>query len=176
MSEPAVGSGVHTIRHAIALLVNFAQDATDEPDILEMIRQATECASELKDLEHTFQQLQADVVRLDALINNPHTANFLEAVRTEAAHQRERWGSDQDAGKSDADWFWLIGYLAGKALHTPIRKDMFDVVGAMFGHDEPIVTKRLHRIITVAAAALNWHAAASGADTRMRPGTAEPEP
>ena len=30
-----------------------------------------------------------------------------------------RWGNDGDAGKTDADWFWLIGYLAGKALHNP---------------------------------------------------------
>ena len=123
--------------------------------------------------------LRAEVARLDALINNPHTNDFLEAVRTEAAHQRERWGTDHDAGKADEDWFWLIGYLAGKALHTPIRKDLeafFEVPPYSFaeGLSEKIKEKQLHRIITVAAAALNWHAAVRGEDTRMRPGIAEP--
>lgn len=89
--------------------------------------------------------------RLDALINNPHTDNFLEAVRTEAAHQRERWPSEHDASKTDADWYWLIGYLAGKALH--------DIKG-----------KRLHHTITTAAACLNWHAQAAGVRSDVRPG------
>jgi hypothetical protein len=94
--------------------------------------------------------------RLGQLINKPHTANFLEAVRYEAAHQRERWAAEHDAGKADSDWFWLIGYLAGKALHKP--------------------EKQLHHIITTAAACLNWHAMKTGADTRMRPGIAPPNP
>lgn len=93
---------------------------------------------------------EREIVRLDELINTPHTAEFLEAVRLEAAHQRERWAADHDAGKTDADWFWLVGYLAGKALHKQDRQ--------------------VHHIITTAAALLNWHAAKTGADTRMRPG------
>lgn len=91
---------------------------------------------------------------LDRMVNTPHTAEFLEAVRLEAAHQRERWAAEHDAGKTDADWFWLVGYLTGKALHKP--------------------EKQLHHIITTAAALLNWHAAKTGNDTRMRPGIAEP--
>jgi hypothetical protein len=95
--------------------------------------------------------------RLNALVNTPEVVDFGMAVRLEAAHQRERWGSDHDAGKTDADWFWLIGYLAGKALHNP-------------GDDH---AKQLHRIITVAAAAANWHAAKLG-KTDMRPGIDTP--
>lgn len=91
--------------------------------------------------------------RLYALIHNPHTTDFLEAVRTEAAFQREHWKAEHDAGKDDADWFWLVGYLAGKALHKP--------------------EKQLHHIITTAAACLNWHMART-VGTDMRPGTAEP--
>lgn len=98
--------------------------------------------------------LADEIERLLALINSPHTSDFLEAVRTEAAHQRERWAADHDAGKTDADWFWLIGYLAGKALNKP--------------------EKQLHHIITTAAACLNWHAAKTGNDTRMRPGIEPP--
>lgn len=103
----------------------------------------------------------AEIERLTALLNTPETRDFTDAVIIEAAHQRERWGNDHDAGKTDADWFWLIGYLAGKALHNPPNGM------------EP-TEARLHRIITVAAAAANWHAAVSGTDTSMRPGIEEP--
>ena len=41
--------------------------------------------------------------------------------------------------KTPEDWFWLIGYLVGKAIRP----------------DDP--GKRLHHIITTAAACLNWH-------------------
>lgn len=87
-------------------------------------------------------------------INTPEIDDFLSAVKNEALHQRERWGVDQDAGKADADWFWLVGYLAGKALH--------DVKG-----------KRLHHIVTTGAALLNWHAQAIGAYARMQPASPE---
>lgn len=98
-----------------------------------------------------YVRVRTEAARLDALINNPHTDDFLEAVRLEAAHQRERWAADGDAGKTDADWFWLVGYLGGKALMKP--------------------EKLLHHIITTAAACLNWHAHRTGASTVMRPGT-----
>ena len=87
--------------------------------------------------------------RYDA-INTPEIDDFLAAVQNEALHQRERWQNEHDAGKTDADWFWLIGYLAGKALHKP--------------------EKMLHHIITTAAACLNWHAARTGHWANMRPG------
>ena len=63
--------------------------------------------------------------------------SFLEAVQNEAAHQQERWGHDHDAMKEDGHWFWLIGYLGGKALHN-------------------IRDKKKHHIIAVAAACFNW--------------------
>jgi hypothetical protein len=90
-------------------------------------------------------------------LNTPEIAEFLVAIEREALHQRERWGVESDGGKTDADWFWLIGYLAGKA----IRPD---------GSTE----KRLHHIITTAAACMNWHAARVGTYTAMRPGIAPP--
>jgi len=102
-----------------------------------------------------YAALQAQAEALRAEINTPHTADFLEAVNLEAAHQRLRWPSETDAGKTDADWFWLIGFLAGKALSKP--------------------EKQLHHIITTAAALMNWHAAKTGTDTRMRPGIADPD-
>lgn len=65
-------------------------------------------AEELKRLQEIERKYNA--------INTPEIAHFLSAVENEALHQRERWGSEYDGGKTDADWFWLVGYLAGKAL------------------------------------------------------------
>lgn len=93
--------------------------------------------------------LKAKAARYDEL-STPEIHDFLVAVEREALHQRDRWGVNHDAGKADSDWFWLIGFLAGKALHKP--------------------EKMLHHIITTAAACLNWHAARVGAHTAMRPG------
>lgn len=100
-------------------------------------------------------QLYAEVEALRAKINTPHTKNFAEAVVLEAVHQRDRWGSAHDAGKAPEDWFWLLGYLIGKALHA-----------AKAGDTE----KALHHTISSAAALANWHAALSGPSTDMRPG------
>jgi hypothetical protein len=122
--------------------------------------------------------LQAENERLSALINTPHIADFLESVRTEAAHQRERWPSEHDAGKADSDWFWLVGYLAGKALSAA------EFVRACEDVNEPLLVhgayvskqrdKALHHIITAAAALLNWHAHRTGVSTIMRPGIEPP--
>ncbi|MDP1026368.1 hypothetical protein Q5H91_04020 [Sphingomonas sp. KR1UV-12] len=99
-----------------------------------------------------------DIVRRE-IINAPETADFMAGVPLEAAHQRERWGSNHDAGKTPFDWFWLIGYLAQKAADAATRGDL---------------TKAQHHTISTAAALANWHAALTGADTSMRPGIAPP--
>jgi Zn ribbon nucleic-acid-binding protein len=88
------------------------------------------------------------------VINTPETADFMAAVPLEAAHQRERWGSSHDAGKTPFDWFWLVGYLAQKAASA-----------AVAGDDE----KAKHHTISTAAALANWHAQLGGM-TDMRPG------
>jgi hypothetical protein len=95
------------------------------------------------------QQLVEKAAKYDA-INTPEIEPFLKAVENEALHQRDRWGTEHDAGKQDTDWIFLIGYLAGKVIKD---KD-----------------NTLHRIIAVAAACLNWHAAKTGVHTAMRPG------
>lgn len=100
----------------------------------------------------TVAALEAEVDRLNAIINTPQADDFLRAVSTEAEHQRQRWGSEHDSGKTPADWFWLVGYLAGKALHAHVAGD---------------ATKAEHHIITTAAALANWHLAAFG-KTDMR--------
>lgn len=92
------------------------------------------------------------------LINSPEVDNFLRGVHLEAVHQVNRWGTATDRAKRPADWFWLVGYLAGKALHAAIA-----------GNTE----KALHHTISTAAALYNWHAAIKGYDVRMAPGSSD---
>lgn len=101
---------------------------------------------------------RTEVARLTALINTPEILDFIKAVQIEAVHQRERWGSAHDEGKEAADWFWLLGYLAGKALSSDKAGDR---------------DKMLHHIITTAAACANWHAQILG-KCDMRPGIPTP--
>ena len=70
--------------------------------------------------------------------NTPLTAEFHKSVDNEAAYQKERWGKDHDDRKTPEDWFWVLGFLAGKALN--------DVQG-----------KRKHHIIAAAALLKNWY-------------------
>lgn len=95
-----------------------------------------------------------EITRIHTLINTPELVDFPKAVHIEAVHQRERWGSEHDAGKQPEDWFWLIGYLAGKALQAAKADD---------------TEKLKHHIVTTAAALNNWHAQILGASD-MRPG------
>ena len=101
--------------------------------------------------------LEAERLRLEGEINAPATEEFFDAVRREAAHQRARWGAAHDAGKEPSDWFWLLGYLSGKALQAAVRGDL---------------PKALHHTISSAAVLANWHAALRG-ETDMRPGIGE---
>ncbi len=103
-------------------------------------------------------EARCEVKRLQALLNTPELVDFTKAVQLEAAHQRERWGTDHDGGKAPADWFWLLGYLAGKALHA---------------HNAGNAEKALHHTISSAAALANWHSAILG-KTNMRPGIEPP--
>jgi hypothetical protein len=102
----------------------------------------------------------ADEIRvLRAERDTPHTRDFVKALQLEALHQRERWGAEHDAGKAPQDWFWLLGYLAGKAVAAAVGGD---------------TEKALHHTISSAAVLLNWHAAIGGVDHSMRPGIEEP--
>lgn len=103
--------------------------------------------------------LEAENAALKAKLNTPELHDFMAGVPLEAAHQRERWGSEHDGGKTPADWFWLVGYLAGKALHA---------------HTEGKIDKAFHHLVTTAAALANWHGALLG-NTDMRPGIVPPD-
>ena len=104
--------------------------------------------------------LAEELDRMHGLLNSPLFEPFLEAVKMEAAHQVDRWGTAHDRGKEPQDWFWLVGYLAGKALRAHIDDDR---------------KKALHHTISTAAALLNWHAAILEVDNRMQPGHSDIE-
>lgn len=103
----------------------------------------------IADLVAQIEGYRQEIGRLNGLINSPEVNDFIEGVRREAAHQRERWGAAHDRSKSAQNWFWLVGYLAGKALRSAIT-----------GEKE----KALHHTISSAAAFMQWHAAIT-ADT-----------
>lgn len=65
---------------------------------------------------------KAERDRLHDLVNTPEVDDFLKGVRIEAAHQVERWGEAHDRKKSAESWFWLVGYLAGKALRAATQQ------------------------------------------------------
>lgn len=131
----------------------------------------------------THESLAGMVLELRREINTPEVIDFVKAVNLEAAHQRQRWGSDHDAGKTAEDWFWLIGALGGKACRhfamAAMLTEMANTQGFVFDRAgllrkaEYHREKGLHHIITTAAAAANWHLHATGTDTRMRPGIEE---
>lgn len=84
---------------------------------------------------------KAEYERLHALLNRPEVNDFIEGVRSEAAHQVTRWEA-ADRQKNPEDWYWTLGYLAGKALKAQ-RDD-----------DIPMM---LHHLISSAALLANWH-------------------
>lgn len=110
-----------------------------------------ECAAEI----HC---LQAEVARLTKLLNTPETMRFLEGTRLEVAHQIERWGTVHDRAKEPADWFWLLGYLSGKALAA---------------HSKGDTEKAMHHCISSAAVLANWHTHIGLGSGLMQPGSSD---
>lgn len=113
--------------------------------------------AQAREWQRRAEAAEAEASRLRALLNSPELHDFSAAVAREAAHQRERWGTEHDDGKTPEDWLWLVAFLSTKATQA-----------SRYGDAE----KYLHHIVTAAAALANWHANASGADTSMRPGAA----
>jgi hypothetical protein len=114
----------------------------------------------VKQLESDNFALKARLLELEGRINTPHTDDWFEAVRLEAAHQVERFGSKHDAGKAPTDWLWLIGWLVGKACTAAVKGD---------------TEKAKHHTVSTGACLLNWHRSLNGDSAEMRPGIADPE-
>jgi hypothetical protein len=74
----------------------------------------------------------------------PEIEDFVAGLKKESDYQIQLWGANHDKNKTPQDWFWLIGYLSGKALRSHIDGDF---------------NKALHHTITTAAAISHWHEA-----------------
>jgi hypothetical protein len=131
-----------------------ASESQDE-SAMRRIAERKEAADLIENLEARALAAEEERDRLRTKLNTPELHDFAKAVVLEAAHQRERWGADHDAGKEPQDWFWLLGYLGGKALHAAKAGD---------------ADKALHHCISSAAVLANWHAAILGLSNTMRPG------
>lgn len=95
-------------------------------------------------LEREVREVRARNAELERRINTPELEDFDAGIKLEAAHQVERWGEAHDRSKSAENWYWLVGFLAGKALRAAIEGDR---------------EKALHHTISTAAALRNWHRA-----------------
>ena len=113
----------------------------------------------INSLEEELAKAKERIEELENLINTPHTDEYFEAVKLESARQIKRWGTEHDQGKEPSDWFWLLGYLGGKAATAFILGD---------------TEKGKHHIISSSAALLNWFRSVTGDSTSMRPGIAPP--
>lgn len=102
--------------------------------------------------------LEEENKRLRDLINSPITLDFLSGTANEIVHQVDRWGTVHDRAKEPSDWFWLVGYLAGKALRA---------------HQDGNIDKALHHTISTAAALGNWHACIRLGSSEMQPGSSD---
>ncbi|WP_051516835.1 hypothetical protein [Herbaspirillum sp. RV1423] len=150
-SKRQISDAIRALTEALRDIA-FTTNLTATPK--QFVRHLQNTAKEALAQEQAPADKDAEIARLNAIINTPQSGDFLRAVSIESEHQRQRWGSAHDAGKTAADWFWLIGYLAGKALHAHAAENM---------------VKTEHHIITTAAALMNWHLSLSSG-TDMRPG------
>ncbi|MEQ8829533.1 MAG: hypothetical protein RLW87_06970 [Alphaproteobacteria bacterium] len=96
-----------------------------------------------------FEHLSEQEIR--DLIERPQIRDFISSAVAEAAHQRARWGEPHDADKQSEDWFWTVGYLAGKSLAAQRAGD---------------AEKAKHHLISTTAVLAHWHEAMStGSDS-----------
>jgi hypothetical protein len=105
--------------------------------------------------EGEVDDLRSELERLRGLVARPYVGAWTDEVIIEAAHQRERWGAEHDHGKQPEDWFWVIGYLAGKALAS---------------HKAGDLEKARHHTVSTATVLAHWAAAVAGNENVFRPG------
>jgi len=106
--------------------------------------------AEIKRLEDALADERMEHNLLKELLSRPEIDDFWEGIVTEGAHQRQRWGDAHDRSKSAENWFWLVGYLSGKALRASIEGDK---------------AKAQHHTISAAAALFQWHQAIKADET-----------
>ena len=114
--------------------------------------------------------------RLHTLLNSPELISFRDGVVLEAAHQRERWGTTKDGGKTALDWFQLVISLSTRAAehHKEAERltHLLPTAGLQSSNMAQQIDyhreKAVHHTITCAAACANWHAAMLGLTNMKR--------
>ena len=125
----------------IACLGDDAAMLRDDEQYVEMAENMEAASRLLAVSNQRASALQHEIDRLNAIIHTPHNDDFIQGVAIEAEFQRQKHG-DEDARKDPAQWYWVVGYLAGKALYSWLRGD---------------TEKAKHHVITTAALCANWH-------------------
>lgn len=126
---------------------------------VEQLRSALGAAHPREEIDlSAVERLLTAYCELHELVNHPQTADFLQSTRLEVVHHVQRWGTVHDRAKQPADWFWLLGYLSGKALTAHLA-----------GNTE----KALHHTISSAAVLANWHLAIKVGSSAFTPGSSD---
>jgi hypothetical protein len=119
------------------------------------------------------------------LIDTPELVDFPRAVHMEAVHQVQRWGTEDRANKTPAEYYWLLSHLATRALeHHKVAERLqraVDRFGPGAGTVATVLNeevahhreKAAHHTITAAAVLSHWHAKMLGHDTAFQPGSPE---
>ncbi|MFM0226167.1 hypothetical protein [Paraburkholderia dipogonis] len=145
--------------HAIELLTDEAADALEVANrriaeferILDGLPQdAIDGGWTARGISAYAKQLEARVAELNAIIHTPESGEFLKGVSIEAEYQRQLHGIDATEARFDwHQWFWVTGYLLGKAL-------------AACKSGEGDREKAKHHLVTTAALINNWHNTLTG--------------
>ena len=92
----------------------------------------------------TLEKMVKEMERMQSLFASRVFWNFVDGLEREAAEEMGRSRSAPDQEWQKEDWFWLIGWVVGKALQAHIRGDC---------------EKALHHTVSSAAVLINWQAA-----------------
>lgn len=90
---------------------------------------------------HEIVELNRIIKEQNVRLNKPYNEDWLQGVCIEIMYQETKW-EKQDANKRPEDWFWTLGYLAGKCLYAYMHKNK---------------TKAKHHTISAAALLYHWH-------------------
>ncbi len=112
----------------------------------------TKLSRRVVELKDKVSELEATLAKSREAWDGPETDDFIAGVRREAAHQITRWGASHDDRKTPEETYWVVGYLAGKALAALRQGDL---------------EKFRHHAITTSAALLNWHGRVSSTPTEQ---------
>ncbi|MFM0405249.1 hypothetical protein [Paraburkholderia dipogonis] len=154
-SQEAVDANPHEIEQLTGEAANALESANARIAEFERIldalpKDSIEGGWTARGISAYAKQLEARVAELNAIIHTPESDEFLKGVSIEAEYQRQLHGIDATEARFDwHQWFWVTGYLLGKAL-------------AACKSGEGDGEKAKHHLVTSAALINNWHNTLTG--------------